>query len=56
MRLYVDTNILVFMLAMWKERMGTIVFLLMIGIPCLLVLLWWETPKGRHWLQRNNLL
>jgi len=36
--------------------MGTIVFLLMIGIPCAAVLIWWRTPKGRRWLRQNNLL
>lgn len=36
--------------------MGTIVFMLMIGIPALIVLLWWLTPSGKHWLRQNNLL
>lgn len=27
--------------------MGTIVFLLMIAVPCVAVLLWWKTPKGK---------
>ncbi len=36
--------------------MGTVVFLLMIAVPCIAVLLWWKTPKGESWLKRNNLL
>lgn len=35
--------------------MGTYIILGMVGIPCILVLLWFLTPKGKHWLRENNL-
>ncbi len=36
--------------------MGSLFILSVIGIPCLLILLWWLTPNGKHWLRQNGLL
>ena len=36
--------------------MDTLIILAYIGIPCLAALIWFLTPKGRHWLEQNNLL
>lgn len=33
--------------------MGTVVFLLMITVPCVAVLLWWSTPSGKKWLANH---
>lgn len=36
--------------------MGTIVILAMVGIPCVITLLWFLTPHGKHWLRQNNMI
>ncbi len=33
--------------------MGTVVYLLMILVPCVAVLLWWNTPSGKKWLANH---
>jgi hypothetical protein len=36
--------------------MGAYIMLSLIGVPCLLFLLYCLTPKGKHWLKANGLL
>ena len=36
--------------------MGTLIILGMVGIPCVVVLLWFLTPSGKKWLKSNQLL
>lgn len=35
---------------------GTIIILAMVGIPSLITLLWFLTPKGKRWLKANHLI
>ena len=36
--------------------MGTIIILAMVGVPCALFLIYCLTPKGKKWLQANNMI
>ncbi len=36
--------------------MGTLIILGMVGIPCILFLLWCLTPPGKRWLRENNMI
>lgn len=36
--------------------MGTLIILGMVGIPCIVFLLFCATPNGKTWLRQNNLL
>nr|DAT45185.1 MAG TPA: protein of unknown function (DUF384) [Caudoviricetes sp.] len=36
--------------------MGTLIILAMVGIPCVVFLMFCATPNGKHWLRQNNML
>lgn len=36
--------------------MGTIIILAMVGIPSLIALLWFLTPRGKQWLKANHMI
>ncbi len=35
---------------------GSMIILGMVGIPCVVTLLWFMTPSGRRWLKSNNMI
>ncbi len=36
--------------------MGMYLAALVVGVPCMLFVIYTYTPKGRQWLRQNNLL
>lgn len=36
--------------------MGTIVMLLVMGVPCAVFLIWCLTPSGKRWLKENHMI
>jgi len=36
--------------------MGTLIILAMVGVPCIVFLLYCLTPKGKKWLHTNNMI
>lgn len=36
--------------------MGTLIILAMVGILCVVFLMFCATPNGKHWLRQNNML
>ena len=36
--------------------MGAYLVFAVLGIPCVVFLLWCLTPKGKRWLKSNNML
>ena len=36
--------------------MGSLIILGMVGIPCLVALLWFLTPSGKRWLKDNHMI
>ena len=36
--------------------MGVYLGFLVVGLPCIIFLLYCLTPKGRQWMRQNNLL
>ena len=36
--------------------MGMYLVFFTVGLPCIIFLLWCLTPKGKHWLQLNNMI
>ena len=36
--------------------MGTLIILGMVGIPCIVFLIYCLTPKGKNWLRANNMI
>ena len=36
--------------------MGTLIILGMVGIPCIIFLLYCLTPGGKRWLRKNNMI
>lgn len=36
--------------------MGTLIILGIVGIPCIVTLLWFLTPSGRRWLKSNGMI
>ena len=35
---------------------GTLIILGMVGIPCIIFLLYCLTPSGKRWLRKNNII
>ena len=36
--------------------MGTLIILAMVGVPCVVFLIYCLTPKGKNWLRSNQML
>lgn len=39
-----------------RIMMGSLIILGMVGIPCLVALLWFLTPSGKRWLKDNHMI